>query len=314
LRTALQFSLDHAPVTALELVTAIRPFWVVRGMFSEAQQWLDRAATAQCPQRRELRALAAAGSAAVAVMRGDLPTAHTRISAAREHLSGLTDPDVSGYIDSIDGLTAVFGGQLQRSRQYLRRALRITDDLEVQASAALFMGWFYELSGDLDGAANWHEQVLAVTTPHGESFWRSKALWSLGMDCLHRGEHPRAKLLIQQAVQLSTELNDPLNVAVCLETLGWLAVFDDNARHGTILMGAASALSESIGAWLPPAVFEQSHRDCEQRAREGLGTTGFGAAWAKGKELTMAQAVEVALAPVHGDTLAEQVDISHGPP
>ncbi len=89
------------------------------------------------------------------------------------------------------------------------------------------------------------------------------------------------------------ELGDRQRIAQCLEGLAAVAGTSGTAERAARLLGAADALRTAIGAPLPPARREDYHR-CVDAVREALGDSTFSAAWKRGMEMTVAQAIAYA--------------------
>jgi predicted ATPase len=100
LRTALAWSLDREPETALRLCVALWRHWLTRGLFGEGRRWLEAALTA-CPDAGALRARALLALAVFDVRRGD-PTRLNELGAAAIA--------VHRRPDELDGLAQVLHG------------------------------------------------------------------------------------------------------------------------------------------------------------------------------------------------------------
>ncbi|ETW22359.1 protein kinase domain-containing protein [Mycobacterium gastri] len=301
-REALQFSLVHDPTTALEIAVAMRPVWQKDGMFGEARRWLESALDAVSVEPSPWRVRALSEIAVIAFFQMDLAAVRAIAAEARDQIAAMNDieqaelAELRARFDAIDGYIAVQTGEIERGVEYLRRAQALTGEFEVRFAATYYLGWAFELSGDLDEAMNSFEAALAITTSHGESWYRSRALVALGVVQWLRGELHSAELAIIEGLELSQLIGDPFTGAQCFENLAWIAGSHDDWRHAGTMLAAADALSRAIGSPLMHVPDQFSHHEqCCSRARQELGRERFEATWAYGAALNFDEAVALAL-------------------
>jgi hypothetical protein len=91
------------------------------------------------------------------------------------------------------------------------------------------------------------------------------------------------------------ELGDRWDLTYLLEDMGCLAALQGEAERALRLVGAASALRESIGQPLSSVEGAKLERMLEP-ARQQLGETGQAAAWSAGRAMSLEEAVSSALA------------------
>lgn len=107
------------------------------------------------------------------------------------------------------------------------------------------------------------------------------------------GRDDQAQSLYRDALRLAWELGNTRIVALCLEGLAGVLRLQAQPEHAAHLFGAAEALRDSIAA----VVFDRADYDGSLLAlHRALGDAGFAAAWARGRAMPLAQAVETALA------------------
>jgi non-specific serine/threonine protein kinase len=124
--------------------------------------------------------------------------------------------------------------------------------------------------------------------------------WSLnglGAVALATGETVKAWELVAEALTLRREQCDKRGVAESLELLASIMRTGGEAERGARLLGAAAALREAIGTPLWPVERERQERE-RASASHALGRARFDAAWAAGRQMTLAAAVADALAGV----------------
>ncbi len=296
LREALDFSLSQGDVTALQTAAALVPFWTTRGLFSEGCRLLDRALQDAPPDASTDRAKALYAATILAAVLGDMSAARARVTEARALAEQLTDPSARAFVSVADGFTALLSGDLERSLTTLEPAVHATTDLNVLAVGLINLGWAHELRGELAEALPWYEKALALSVSHGESVYRTNALWSIGVAKWRLNERDNAVQRLREGLQLAQVTNDARVAAACLEALAWIAMEEDNARFAVVLMSAADAMFRAVGtAMLKFPDLIDHHRRCEQHAREALGESEFEAARREGGSLTFREAVDYAL-------------------
>ena len=296
IREALEYSLATSPTSALQMSSDLRPIWLTAGMLSEGRRWLDLALAAASPQPSVLRIRALADAALLIGYQGDLAAGQLRIAEARNLLTLVDHPETRAMVDCFDGHYALLLGDLQRARTYSEEALAATNDPEIQLLSRRVIGWVFDYSGDVDHASHWFEATLAVAESHGESVWRSNALWIVGTSRWRQGQKEVATQLLHHSLQLAHVINDPINGAQCLEGLAWIAGAEHKPRRAALLMAAADSLGRSGGTVLFIALHMKGfHEQCAERARTELGEQQFQAAWNQGTALTFDEAVAIAL-------------------
>jgi hypothetical protein len=111
------------------------------------------------------------------------------------------------------------------------------------------------------------------------------------------GDHEQARELFAEGLKLAAEVGDETNVAYYLEGLASLATSEGKVVPAARLWGAAEALFERIEAATYLYVPDRSlYHEQVDAARTQLGKEAFEAAWAAGRNMSLGQAVEYALA------------------
>jgi non-specific serine/threonine protein kinase len=278
------------------MAAALSPFWVSRGLLGEGRRWLDRALSTAPPEPTAERVEALYYATLLAGLQGDPPTGAARareLQALVEHVSELI---AHPLVAIAEGFTALFGGDLSRACELLENAVSACSDLTTQVSALQVLAWAHELRGDLIEAVACYEKVLALTESHGESVFRSYALWGIGIAEWREGDRDHAVELLQQGVRLARQLNDRRTAASCIEALAWIAGDADEPRRAVVMMAAAKALGQAVNSSVVvfPKLLEHE-ADCERSAREALDTDTFEAARQEGGSLNFDEAVAYAL-------------------
>jgi DNA-binding CsgD family transcriptional regulator len=219
-------------------------------------------------------------------------------------------------------------------------AAREANDRAVLAEAIAYLGLVEMRLGESARAIDLLEQSLGLARELGDELAIALALMILGVTSLEQGRFLEARGLLADALQLYARNGVVTLVAVVRTELGCVArglgepvlaatllrqglvvhhaagdrtfmgiglrqiaavLAEPLPRRASMLLGAAEALRERLGAAHPP-----SDRANDERAiaaiRTRLADGAFAAAWAEGRALTLEQAVSEALA----DTEAPQ--------
>jgi hypothetical protein len=123
----------------------------------------------------------------------------------------------------------------------------------------------------------------------------AEALENLGALALQRADHARAHELLVESLVLYRELGEKWNIAMTLARLATLAVRQGEPERAALLCGAAEALREAIGSNLATVV--QSALEEDLPALRGALGDGVQAAWARGRDLALDEAIALALGP-----------------
>jgi tetratricopeptide (TPR) repeat protein len=112
-----------------------------------------------------------------------------------------------------------------------------------------------------------------------------------------QGDMQRAAAVYQESLTCYREAGGTgtkLESAICFEACGTLAAAQGQAHRAARLLSAAAALSEAMGAPLPPVDRPEFERSVAA-ARALLGEEAFAAAWAEGRAAPLEQAIRSAL-------------------
>ena len=121
------------------------------------------------------------------------------------------------------------------------------------------------------------------------------AIMNLALVTLERGAIMRSAELACESLELSHEMRDDGSATTvrCIEIASQILVALDSTRTGVGLVATATIHRELLGAPRPAA--EQPEIDRMLRcARGALGDSAFDAAWHRGQELSINEAVDLA--------------------
>ncbi|GAA2118707.1 hypothetical protein GCM10009780_78030 [Actinomadura alba] len=301
LSAALDFCLEAAQNHAgMRLAAALRFHWLHSGRAAEGRRWLERclALTAWVTAPR-VRALGAC--ALLAGHQGDLDAAARLSGLGRELAERLGDPLALAQATHHEGAAAVSGGDAERGAALLEEALARYGALGVAdhadaVLARLALAVAADLRGDTDGAIELCRAGLVICRERGDSLLQAYALYVLARAEWTAGDGARATAHARDAVRLARDLPDPVALAGAVELLAWIAETDGGAERAAVLLGAAHGLRRAYGfAGMSRSVLLAHHQGCLQRTRRALGQSAHEAAFQRGGDLSLEQAVAWAL-------------------
>jgi tetratricopeptide (TPR) repeat protein len=219
LREALEFSISEGDQAGLDFVADLHQFWFLRGPFSEARRWLDRALAAAPKTPTTARARALYAACMIASTQGDISAATALVAEGRALVQRTADPIAHAAVAIGDGFTALAAGQLDHACACLQDALVEGIGPTMRGGALVILGWAQELRGESVTAVACYEEALALSESHGESMYRMLALLSMGGAKWRHGETDHAIRLLRQSLELVRGVNDRRTAAYCLETL-----------------------------------------------------------------------------------------------
>jgi DNA-binding NarL/FixJ family response regulator len=139
------------------------------------------------------------------------------------------------------------------------------------------------------------EEILAITEPLNEHFYRSYALWGLGVAAWRQADMQRAARLLIQSLLLKHQVHELLGESRCLESLAWVAAGQRDHGRAATLLGAARAIADANGAPMTTAPHLASeHEECQRLVHSALGEEAFESAFEAGFEMGLEAAIQYA--------------------
>jgi len=199
-------------------------------------------------------------------------------------------------LNNLGNLTRTMGDHV-RARAMLEEAVAVQRELGHAQGLALSLsnlGALLSDQGDYGAARVVCEEGLAVNRETGD---RRGLCWSLGALAdvdLAEGDLGDARAAYGESACVARDIGDRLAAAVALEGLARVAIGSERHALATRLFGAADALREALGSPLPP----DGRQACDRNlagVRADLGNEDFGAAWTRGRAMTLDEAIREAL-------------------
>ena len=279
--------------SAVGLAGALRRFWQVHGHVDEGLRALESVADAfpDAPPLDRNKVLNGAG--VLLGERGEWAAARARFEQALAVAREIGDRQRTAIALSNLGNISLNEGDLDAAYPLYREALGIYEQLDEhvwQAVALENLGLVELARGERERAIATFERGLACAEAEEATHEAASVSIPLARARLAGGELDRPRELLIAALQTLQELGDPHKSAECMEAFANVAVAEGRPDDAAALLGAAEALRRSIGAvrhgdqrgWYETTV---------ERVREALGEKTFAAGTARGRLLSVEEAV-----------------------
>jgi predicted ATPase/class 3 adenylate cyclase len=297
-RVVLSWSLESGDVElGLKLAGAIENYWVYRGHLSEAARWLEQALerSEEVPAAVRAKALNAAGSLAIFL------GSHERTDAFLQEAAAL-------YLELGDergvarargrlGHSAADQGDWQRAETLYRESLELGRELQYEdlvTTSLINLGWAALCQENYEQATGFCGEALALALGNRNKTAVGAAGTNLGWAELGKGDHARAAGLFRQSLSQFRELNNPVDIAECLEGFAGVAGARGEGERAARLYGVADSLRESLGAPLLPGDRPRHERHLSL-ARSLVDGAAWKQAWDEGRAMTVEDATAYAL-------------------
>jgi predicted ATPase/class 3 adenylate cyclase len=295
-RDALAYACDSGDgERALMLAGTIWRFWWTRGQIDEATRWYERAFAVGEGASETARARGLFGAAHMAEARGDVTKAREQFEQAADLLRQIGA--TRWLILALVHLGGTYGQD--RARQTYLEALALAeasgDDRGAAIAKANFANLLHEL-GEGEEAGALLEQALAGHRALGDAYGVATSLAGLADIAYRRGDLEDAAETLRESLQLSYSIQDTLSLSWELSLAGVVVLARGDAETGARLCAAASALHSEHGLEPDPEL-----GDATSAVRDALGDR-FDDAWARGADLDLASAVELAIDALSTET------------
>jgi non-specific serine/threonine protein kinase len=302
LRVALEFCLSTPGESqnGLRLAAVLHFCWLGCGWLAEGRHWLNRALALDTEPSRA-RATALWVNARLTFVQGDNAAAMDMAQECWDWAQSRGDETILAYAVFVQGSAARFSSDLPRARVLLEDALARFEALgELNSTVILTYVTLVGaavLQGDHARAVELGEHARAICESHGEQWTRAYTLHGLSLADWARGEVAQASAHARQGLRVMHAFNDTFGTVLLVERLAWMAGTTGECERAAVLLGMAHQLWPLVGG--QPLFGSQhylaAHEACEQQARRTLGDCAFRAAFQRGAELDLDQAIAYAL-------------------
>ncbi|CAN5697961.1 hypothetical protein BH23CHL4_BH23CHL4_15870 [soil metagenome] len=286
----------------LRFAAALGRFWSGLRHYQEGRDWLERALAHDGAAADRTKALVALGF--ITLYLGMRPEADTSLT---EGLAGCRDGgDTINAARALIGLGALatMDGDLDRGTALLEECLAVSQTMANLRLAGIVEGWaqinlavIARMLGDHALANGRLVAALSRMRDAGDTAGTIMSLGDLGDLARDRGDHAQALGLYREALSLGRERTTTPGIPYMIEAVGAVAAVAGQAERGAWLLGAAEAQRERTGLRFQVAENQVALEHAVTAARAALGEEAFATAWAAGRNLGSAHALEVALEP-----------------
>ncbi len=297
LRAVISWSVINNVDIAINLVGAVRRFWILHNHLTEGRQWLEMALERSDNASGEVRFKLKHGIAQAALYRGDDETAR---KIFEENLAmGKTANDLRQVALSYRGLGGVSKaqGKIPEARKYIEEGLKISREAEDKFGIAVSLnnlGDLARMENDFAAACPLLEEALLLSRQLKNKEGICGSLNNLGAAAYGEGDYQAVRSYYAEAVLIALELGDKISVSYSLDGFAALASKGENFVVAARLAGAAEHLRESLGFETEPAErrFRAAYLD---ELRAAFDEEKFSAAYRQGSEMNVEKAVSLAL-------------------
>jgi predicted ATPase/DNA-binding CsgD family transcriptional regulator len=268
LRTAIDWSMatPGKHVRALEMLGALRYFWLVGGRLGEADRRLAAAVKSRGPSPALVDALLTA--AWIAVLRGETSRARQHLDACAEYAA---PAGAELLADLLRGAVELFEGDLVAARRALRH-VQDTGDV-IDRGTVLFAGFLMALvqvfAGELSAAEGTIRQSMRISDALGETWARGYLAWVDGLRLLRAGAFAAAWERAQHALASFAALGDYIGSALSVELAAWVAAAQGRHGESWTMLGSADVVWEVLGTSMAKfgPHFAAAHEQCRDALR-----------------------------------------------
>jgi len=298
LRMALETALEAGSnEMAARLGGSLWRFWELRGYWSEGRSWLARIleSTGDSPPRA--RATVAQGAGTLALMQGDYVEAQRFLEHALALARDVGDSHLVGAVLNNLANVAIRQGDYETARVRHEDVLAMRQDLgdaEGIATSLNNLGVIAHDQGDYVHARTLYEEALAARRGQGANSSIAVLLTNLAWVAYMEGALDEARDHHERSLSMRRQLGMSNQIAAPLEGLALVSGAAGQPERAAILLAAAAALRDEIGAPLPSDE-RAEHDQILALVRSQLGDVAFAAAYAEGRALSLDAAITLAL-------------------
>jgi predicted ATPase len=297
LAAAVRWYLAHDRGPLPHLFRVLWLFWTQEDLEREAWSWVQQllpAADTLDPQDRAELAWVAAVVAVDVDVGGDAAALAARQRLA-PLLAGISDPFLHAVARLAMTWTLPIAGDFDEA---LREAAVSLEELRGQ-DEPVFMGMAAFTVGSLETALGHYDDALRHLREARDLAERTGGDWlaggsrvQLGILDVLRGSLDEARVLLDEALDLSMAARSTPFVTLCLAGYAQLAFADGDPERAALLEGAAEGLRRRVGLPAWPHL-RRVETELVARVRQRLGADEFDQAFSAGSALTQQQAVAI---------------------
>ncbi|RZS44630.1 regulatory LuxR family protein [Herbihabitans rhizosphaerae] len=226
------------------MVSRLDVYWSIRGGFSEAVLWTERA-LAELPPDAPERLSAVVAEGLCAVYQDKIDFVRRQLDAHEELRATVAQPLFDAYFALIRGLADQFSRDEASARDLFAQALTSFREISHQPGAyyaAIVHGVATGMAGDYETGRKLLREAIAASESIGEVFWRSSGLCFLAMIEALDGNARAATEPARTALRLKQQVEDRFGEAVAVSALIAAALHDQDFVRAATLIGVSDVL------------------------------------------------------------------------
>ena len=297
-RAALAWAIEtDAGELSHRLGFALWRFWQQRGHLREGRESFDRLlALPSASERTAARAKGLTGAAGIAYWQNDYGAAQAWYDEAEAIVRELGDQ--AWLTDAIynTASVAMLRGDIPTTMAKFQEGMTIARELGDDAIVARFLeaeGYLAFMSDDLARARPLLEESLALAEGRGDQMAIAIGHHTVAQVARLDSRFEDAAAHYRQALRFGKEMGDVAAMSEPLQGLAAVAIATGDVDRGVRLLAANDAVRERLGGGPPPEWLRLG--DPLTDARRSLGDEAYQQAWDAGRELTVDEAVALAL-------------------
>ena len=280
---------------ALQLAGALYRYWYMRGHLGEGWRRLDRLLGAdELPTAARARALV--GSAVMAANGEDLATGRRRAEEALALHRTLGDAWGAAYSIYMLAMIATEESDWAKAKPLFEEskgAFHELGDEHYTLLATEALAWMYRNLGEPERSRALHEDVLRRARARSDEAVVALQLAQLAEFARDDGRLQDAFEMLKESLRISRDLDMPGGITESLCRFADLLAAGGKAETAARLLSRAEVLREQIGG--VPSWVAELNGNTLTTIRAQLDEAAFAKAWEQGRNLTVAEAVALAL-------------------
>jgi predicted ATPase/DNA-binding SARP family transcriptional activator len=280
--------------TALRLAAALWRFWYLKGHLAEGRQRLESVLDTD-DRPTAARAKALNGAAVMAVNAGDTEAAKLRADEALALHRELGDAWGAAYSVFMLGASE---DDAARAQQFYEESIRVFREHGDEHSALLAsrnLAAIHADVGDVEHARALYEDNLRRARATHNDRLEASTLGALAMIALGDGRVEDAASMLKSSLRIHDRLRDVLDTAVDLCRFASVLARQGRAATAARLLASFDSLGDEVGIRRSGVV--EMNETTLAATRTQLDDEAFAEAWEQGLELTLGEAVTLALDP-----------------
>jgi tetratricopeptide (TPR) repeat protein/transcriptional regulator with XRE-family HTH domain len=234
-----------------EAALALAPFLELRGLYSVAEQYLNRAQQAAAAVGDEpALVLAWLHLGRIAELRGNLAAAEEIYQRAVMLARQLDDHDAITRLLAHWGEVAVNRGEFARAEQYLREGLTLAEsgaDRTTKGLLLRLLGEVNDCRGDYAEGDRLYEAGLIAAREVGDNVTVGAILQNLGEKAMKRGDYDQAEQLLTEGLDVARTIAHQQRVSALLNNMGALAQRRQQYDEADVLYAESLELARGLG-------------------------------------------------------------------